>query len=96
VDFSGINSITDEALEMIPSQLLPLLRPDSIGLAVPGSRFPALQFNGIDGYSYALQVSSDVHNWITVATNTPWNQKLDFVPPPSADPARFYRSKLMP
>jgi hypothetical protein len=90
------NLMTDEALEVIPSQLLPLLRPDSIASATFAAPAPAIQFTGMDGYSYAIQVSSNLLDWTTLATNTPLNGLFIFFPPHSGVSAQFYRSKLLP
>jgi hypothetical protein len=92
---SNAASITDEALEMIPSQLLPLLRPDSIGSALLNQAPAQVQFTGMDGYGYCVQVSSNLLDWTSISTNTPDRGVFDFVVP-SGGPARFYRSKLIP
>jgi hypothetical protein len=57
ITFSGLkaNGITDEALEKIPTQLLPLLRADSFGKIVPASGQLELSFSGYDGHAYAIE-----------------------------------------
>jgi hypothetical protein len=94
----GANSgITDEAYEKIPAQLLPLLRPDSIGLITRMEGGLHVRFSGIDGYAYAVQVSTDLSNWLTVSTNYPTNGFFDFVDNPlQKSPTRFCRSLLLP
>ena len=90
------NSLSDDALEAIPSQILPLLRPDSIAAVAPGSGPTQIQFTGLDGYSYAIQVSSDLVNWTSVSTNTPENGGFIFASFAEGNGARFYRSVLGP
>jgi hypothetical protein len=90
-------SLTDEAYEAIPSQLLPLLRADSIGYVFQNGGALRIEFSGSDGLAYAVQVSTDLVNWSALTTNYPVGGVFCFVdvPPPGA-PRRFYRSVLMP
>ena len=88
--------ISDEAYEMIPSQLLPLLRTDSIGsVAVVNGRVQ-VQFTGYDNHAYAVQVSSDLVNWTSTGTNCPVGGVFSFTNSPTlnANP-QFYRSVLL-
>ena len=89
--------ISDEAYEIIPSQLLPFLRADSIGsIASTGGPMP-VQFTGYDGYAYAIQVSSNLVDWTVCSTNYPVNGTFgltNFAAPD--DGPRFYRSVLLP
>jgi hypothetical protein len=89
--------ISDQAYEIIPSQLLALLRPDSLGsVAVVGGNIQ-VQFTGFDDYRYIIQSSSDLHNWTSLGTNNPVNGTLLLSEPISpAVSARFYRSVLAP
>jgi hypothetical protein len=90
-------NVTDEAYEAIPSQLLPLLRADSVGCVVRTGGTLQIQFSGIDGLAYAVQVSTDLVNWTSLSTNLPYGGVftfLDFLPPGA--PRRFYRSLLLP
>lgn len=63
--------ITDWEYEAIPAQLLPLLRPDSIGTLTPTNGSWNLWFSGADGYAYVLQTSTNLLNWNNVSTNSP-------------------------
>jgi hypothetical protein len=94
---SPASGISDQAFEMIPSQLLLRLRPDSLGTIAPlGSTF-GLHFTGSDLYSYAVQTSSNLLDWTTVSTNVPSNgtfEILEILPPEEA--RRFYRTLLLP
>jgi hypothetical protein len=90
-------SPSDEAYEAIPSQLLTLLRPDSVGSVSGAGGVLQIQFSGADGYSYAVQSSLDFLNWITLITNHPTNGSLTFTDTPLPGfPGRFYRSLLLP
>jgi hypothetical protein len=89
--------MTDEAYEAIPSQLLPLLRPDSIGAVSQSGGTLQVQFTGLDGYAYLVQTSSNLSDWINVSTNYPANGSFSFVDTPlPGSPRRFYRSVLWP
>ena len=87
--------ITDAAYEAIPAQLLPLLRPDSIGAMSPTNGGWSLQFSGSDGYAYALQTSTNLVNWDTVSTNYPVQGHFCASPLQNSS-ARFYRTVLLP
>jgi len=94
---SGANSgITDEAYEKIPSQLLPLLRADSVGSVTGGRGNVHFQFSGIDGCAYAVQVSMNLIDWMTATTNYPTNGLFDFDIPSQGFSTQFYRSVLLP
>lgn len=94
----GANSgITDEAYEKIPAQLLPLLRPDSIGLVTKVQAGLHVRFSGIDGYAYGVQVSTNLSNWLTVSTNYPTNGFFYYADSPLLRfESRFCRSILLP
>jgi hypothetical protein len=91
------SSMNDEACEAIPSQLLPLLRPDSIGAVSQVGGTLQVQFTGADGYAYVVQTSSNLAAWTAVSTNYPANGSFSFVETlPPGSPRRFYRSVLQP
>jgi hypothetical protein len=91
--YYGLN---DAAYESIPSQLLPLLRADSIGGLTATYNQRQLQFSGYDGHYYAVQVSSDLLNWISLATNSPVNGTFSLPLPPQGNAtAQFFRSVLV-
>jgi len=88
--------ITDAAYEAIPAQLLPLLRADSAGYVVQNGGVLQVQFSGSDGLAYAVQVSTDLVNWATVATNYPVGGTFSLLEAPSPGAGRrFYRSVLL-
>jgi hypothetical protein len=89
--------ITDLAYEAIPAQLLPLLRPDSIGTLMPTNGGWNLCFSGADGYAYALQTSTDLVKWNSVSTNFPVQGGFTVSVSPSATSSnQFFRSVLLP
>jgi hypothetical protein len=89
--------ISDEAYEKIPAQLLTRLRPDSIGSLLQAGGASHIQFTGFDDYPYAVEVSSNLLDWVSVSTNYPTNGLFEFIEPAAAGKARrFYRSVLLP
>ncbi len=88
--------ISDEAYEIIPSQLLPLLRADSIGSASAANGQVVVQFTGYDGHSYAIEVSSNLMDWTSVGTNCPVGGVFFFTNAPALNAnQQFYRSVLL-
>jgi hypothetical protein len=89
--------LSDEAYETIPAQLLPRLRPDSIGSIIADSGVLRILFTGFDGYPYGIDASADLVDWIPVRIAYPTNGLFEFFVLPSAgDAQRFYRSVLLP
>jgi hypothetical protein len=86
--------ISDIAYEAIPDQLLPLLWEDSIGSIVSANGQMTIQFTGDDNHAYAVQVSSNLVNWITIGTNCPINGSFIFTNTTTTG-AEFYRSILL-
>jgi hypothetical protein len=77
--------------------LLTLLRPDSVGSVTREGGTTHVQFSGIDGYAYGVQISSNLSAWTTVSTNYPKDGFFDFrQSSPVNSSRRFYRSVLMP
>jgi hypothetical protein len=91
------NTITDQAYEAIPSQLLPRLRPDSVGSLAPSAGGTQLQFTGLDDWHYAVQVSSNLKDWTSVSTNSPFGGifSITNIPVPGVN-LQFYRTLLVP
>ena len=88
--------ISDQAHEAIPSQLLPLLRVDSIGKMVATNGQMQVQFTGYDGHAYAVQISPDLLNWTSVSTNSPTNGVFNAALPALENTAsQFYRTVLV-
>jgi hypothetical protein len=89
--------LSDEIMESLPSQLLPLVREDSSGVIARTNAQWFVQFTGNDFYSYAIQASPDLLNWINIATNTPSGGLFRIIASSSANSnSQFYRSVLLP
>jgi hypothetical protein len=91
------NGVSDEAYEAVANQLLPLLRPDSVGAVVPTNGGWSIQFSGSDSYTYVLQTSTNLINWEVASTNSPTQGSFTAPVMPTTDSHnRFYRSLLVP
>ena len=92
-----LSTVNDEACEALPSQLLPLLRPDSTSSVTLSGGTLQVQFTGADGYAYTVQTSLNLLDWTTISTNYPANGSFNFLDTPSPGSSRrFYRSMLQP
>jgi hypothetical protein len=90
------NGISDQAYEAIPSQLLPLLRVDSVGSAAFAYGQMVIQFSGFDGHAYAIEASPDLMNWTSISTNWPVGGVINVtISPTISASAQFYRSVLL-
>ncbi len=90
----GANGLNDEAFEKIPTQLLPLLRFDSIGEIEPANGQLKLSFSGYDGHAYAIEVSSNLADWNIIGTNSPTDGMFTITNAASSD-RQFYRSIVL-
>jgi len=81
-------------MEIIPSQLLPLLHVDSFGQIAPVNDGLRLSFSGDDGHSYAIQVSSNLSDWVTISTNDPFEGNFGITNSANSG-QQFYRSVLL-
>lgn len=88
------NGITDEALEIIPTQLLPLLRFDSFGQITQSNGQLELSFSGYDGHTYAIQASSNLTDWAIISTNCPSGGNFEITNTATSG-QEFYRSVLL-
>jgi hypothetical protein len=89
--------ISDEVYEAIPAQLLPLLRPDSVGKMIQENGSWNIQFSGSDGFDYELQTSTNLVNWNSVGTFHPVQGHFSLpISPVSNLQEQFYRSILLP
>ena len=89
--------LADSDYELIPSQLLALLRPDSVGSVSPAGGSLQWQFTGFDGYPYVLEASSNLQDWTPLATLFTTNGSFIFSDPAAASfDRRFYRTSLAP
>jgi len=75
---------------------LSLLRADSIGSITPANSQIVAQFTGYDCHFYAIEVSSNLVNWVSVSTNCPVNGMFRFTNSavPNAN-QQFYRTILL-
>jgi hypothetical protein len=101
LNWSGVGQlkyvISDEAYEIIPSQLLARLRTDSTGSVAFIDSQTRMYFTGDDSHTYAIQTSSDLLNWASISTNQPVNGVFSFTNAlnPNGN-QQFYRSVLLP
>ncbi len=87
-------AISDEAYEKIATQMLPLLRADSVGSACMQSNQSVTTFSGYDGHQYAIETSPDMVNWVPLQTNSPVNGIMTVTN--SIDSAqKYFRSALI-
>ncbi len=94
---SSSNAITDLAYEIIPSQLLFLLRPDSIGSVISASGSTQIQFTGLDGYTYIVQGSTNLQEWTPIAAEVATNGSFIFTDANATNVSeRYYRTLLSP
>lgn len=91
-----INSLTDEAIECIPAQLLSLVREDSTGEVQISGASVTLRFSGFDGHAYAIEQSTNFADWQPVSTNWPVARQMELTLPLPASGKAFYRSVLLP
>jgi hypothetical protein len=93
---AATNAITDAAYEEIPSQLLSLIRSDSIGSVLTTNSQTMVQFTGYDGHDYAVEVSTNMLDWTSIGTNSPAGGILNFpINPTPGSAKQFYRSLLL-
>jgi len=90
------NGISDEAYEVLLSQLLPLVRADSIGSITLANGQWKVQFTGEDGHAYVVQSSSNLMDWMNFGTNCPVSEVFSFTnAAPPGPGSQFYRSILV-
>jgi len=90
-DTQAIHGITDEAYEAAALQLLPKLRPDSVGKwGIRGGR-SYLHFSGAEGSWYRVESSTDLIHWKPILTGRAGHAGLE-LSPDCSDPCAFYRS----
>jgi hypothetical protein len=88
---------SDADYEWVPSQLLALLRADSIGSVTVSNGVPQILFTGVDGYAYEVEASTNFQNWCPVAEEFTTNGVFSFTDPATASFARrYYRTSLLP
>jgi hypothetical protein len=88
--------LTDEAYEILPAQLLSLVRPDSVGTAVHTGNALELRFTAFDGLAYRLEGSDDFADWQPVSGPHVGVNGAFSVTMPLSAPWRFFRAVLLP
>jgi len=88
--------ISDEAYEILASQLLPLLRADSIGSVSLANGQVIARFTSYDNHLYALEASTNLSNWVIMSINFSSGGGFGFTnaAPLNASP-QFFRSLLV-
>lgn len=86
--------ISDEAYEKIATQLLPLLRADSVGSPFIQDGQRVTTFSGYDGHQYVIETSPDLVRWAAIQTNFPINGTITVTNSVSSDP-QYLRSVLI-
>ena len=97
-DLSGNGSqLTDSDYELVPSQLLALLRADSVGSVTSASGAPQIQFTGMDGFPYRVEASTNLTDWVPLATEFTTNGAFVFIDSARTGLTnRYYRTSLLP
>ena len=88
---SAVNAVGESANSSQASANVPATLLVTTG-AVTGGQF-ALQFQGVSGESYTVEMSTNLCNWTPVLTNTLTNNLFIFTDSNATNPARFYRIK---
>jgi hypothetical protein len=88
--------LTDEAYEMLPSQLLSLVRADPVATATRAGDSIELRFTAFDGHAYRLESTADFAAWTTVSEpHYPSNGVFTLSVPPNSG-LQFFRAVLLP
>ena len=88
--------LTDEAYEMLPSQLLSLVRADPVATATRANNAIELNFTAFDGYAYRVESTTDFATWTTVSgPHYPSNGVFTLGVPLNSGP-QFFRAVLLP
>lgn len=87
--------LNDEAYERIPVQLLPRLRSDSFGSIASDADGWRLRFTGMEDFTYAVEMSTNLTTWQTIVTNRPVGGVFDLELPAGGE-QHFFRSVLLP
>jgi hypothetical protein len=85
----------DARWELIPAQLLPLLRSDLIATVARGNDLVEVRFRVPAGGSYDIQISTDLKTWGNLRNLVATNSFLTFSEPVGAG-SRFYRAVWKP
>jgi hypothetical protein len=88
--------LNDEAYEMLPSQLLALVRTDPVVKATRLGPSIELRCTALDGYAYRVEGSTNFTHWATVSEpHFPTNGVFTLTVPGSGEP-QFFRAVWLP
>ncbi len=95
-DFQPSHGLNDEAYELLPSQLLALVRADPVVLATRAGPCIELRCQALDGYAYRVEGSASLTNWVTVSEpHFPTNGTFTLTTPATNGP-QFFRAVWLP
>jgi len=86
--------LTDAAVEALPAQLLPKLRPDPVAYVSRNSDTIGVRFQLMAGHRYAILRSDDLTTWMAVSTNLATESSFTISTDPAAQHA-FYKLRLV-
>lgn len=86
--------ISDEVYEGLVSQLMPLLRADSIGTISLAQNQSIIRFTGYYDHSYAIEMSTNLFYWTRISTNLPDGGFFNLTNTVTQQP-KFFRSVLL-
>jgi hypothetical protein len=88
--------LNDEAYEMLPSQLLSLVRADPVVRVTRSGQSIELRCTALDGYAYRVEGSTNFTNWATVSEpHYTTNGVFTLTVPASGEP-QFFRAVWLP
>ncbi len=87
--------MTDEAYEILPSQLLGLIRFDPVGTVLRSSNAFELRFTAFDGYAFRVESSMDLAAWTTVSEPHYSTNGVFALTLPASDQPQFFRAVLV-
>jgi len=90
---TSTDPVDDASWEILPSQILARLRPDSFGQATsPNATSPIeLTFTGFDDYEYTVETSSNLVDWTSISSTYPTNGTFKFTFTPGGPLQNFFR-----
>jgi hypothetical protein len=88
--------LNDEAYEILPSQLLSLIRADPVGTAVSDGHSVQLHFSAWPGYVYRVESSADCLTWESASSPHTAIDGGFTVTIPLSSGHKFFRAVLLP
>ena len=84
-------NLTGNSANSSPAAATPAFSPFSLNVTPASPGQFTLQFPGVAGRNYIIQVSTNLITWTPVSTNQPSGGVLIFTDTNASGPARFYR-----